>query len=141
MFLQFSRNCRPVRASHPPALAYATLCWTRLNALECPWLACAQVARQQGEYLAGLLKQGLGPHGEVPEGAVPFRYGHKGSLAYIGGDKAVMDVPNLGPIKGLAAGLLWRGFETYSQFSIRNILLVSMDWVRTKIFGRDISRF
>ena len=38
------------------------------------------------------------------------------------------------------AGLLWKGFETYSQISIRNMLLVAGDWVRTKLFGRDISR-
>ena len=39
-----------------------------------------------------------------------------------------------------AAGLLWRGFETYSQISFRNQSLVALDWVRTKLFGRDISR-
>lgn len=38
------------------------------------------------------------------------------------------------------AGLLWKGFETYSQVSLRNIFLVGLDWVRTKLFGRDISR-
>ncbi len=35
---------------------------------------------------------------------------------------------------------MWKGFETYSQISFRNIFLVSLDWIRTKIFGRDISR-
>lgn len=38
------------------------------------------------------------------------------------------------------AGLLWRGFETYSQISFRNQSLVAVDWFRTKLFGRDISR-
>lgn len=38
------------------------------------------------------------------------------------------------------AGVMWKGFETYSQISLRNIFLVSSDWVRTKLFGRDISR-
>jgi NADH:ubiquinone reductase (non-electrogenic) len=38
------------------------------------------------------------------------------------------------------AGLLWKGFETYSQVSLRNVFLVSLDWIRTKLFGRDISR-
>ena len=32
------------------------------------------------------------------------RYGHKGSLAYVGRDKAVMDVPQFGPIFGYSAG-------------------------------------
>ncbi|KAJ9530914.1 hypothetical protein QJQ45_028792, partial [Haematococcus lacustris] len=35
---------------------------------------------------------------------------------------------------------IWKSFETYSQFSFRNQCLVASDWVRTKLFGRDISR-
>lgn len=31
-----------------------------------------------------------------------------------------MDVPNVGPLMGLTAGLVWRGFETWSQISFRN---------------------
>lgn len=30
----------------------------------------------------------------------------------------------------LVAGLLWKGFETYSQISLRNMASVSADWVR-----------
>lgn len=37
-------------------------------------------------------------------------------------------------------GVVWKGFETYSQFSLRNKALVAIDWLRTKVFGRDISR-
>ena len=70
----------------------------------------------------------------------PFRYSHKGSLAYVGQDKAVMDVPLFGPLFGNGAGVMWRGFETISQISLRNAVLVSIDWLRTKAFGRDISR-
>ena len=33
------------------------------------------------------------PGTRMPDGVRPFRYGHKGSLAYVGNDKAVMDVP------------------------------------------------
>ena len=40
----------------------------------------------------------------------------------------------------LATGVMWKGFETYSQISLRNIFLVGSDWVRTKLFGRDISK-
>jgi len=46
----------------------------------------------------------------------------------------------IGPLTGRAAGLMWKSYESISQFSIRNICLVSLDWLRTKIFGRDISR-
>lgn len=101
--------------------------------------ATAQVAKQQGQYLAKLLRAGIAP-GKLPEGVEPFKYSHKGSLAYVGRDRAVMDVPGLGPLTGFFAGLAWKGFETYSQFSFRNVCLVTIDWVRTKLFGRDISR-
>lgn len=70
----------------------------------------------------------------------PFTYCHKGSLAYVGQDKAVMDVPVVGPLFGATAGLAWRSFETVSQISPRNMVLVSLDWLRTRVFGRDISR-
>ncbi|KAK9830323.1 hypothetical protein WJX72_011009 [[Myrmecia] bisecta] len=102
--------------------------------------ATAQVAKQQGEYLAKLMdKTKLEAGKPVHTSQKPFKYGHKGAFAYVGGDKAVMDSP-LGKVTGLGAGVLWRGFETYSQFSFRNVVLVSLDWARTKIFGRDISR-
>ncbi|KAL3146637.1 tubulin alpha 1 [Trebouxia sp. C0010 RCD-2024] len=107
--------------------------------------ATAQVARQEGEYLARLLKQhNPEPHRQGKQALLqpqkPFKYTHLGSLAYVGADKAVMDIPKMGPVTGWTAGLLWRGFETYSQISFRNQSLVAVDWVRTKIFGRDISR-
>ena len=65
---------------------------------------------------------------------------HKGSLAYIGKDAAVADIPGFAIVKGIAAGLIWKSFETISQVSPRNVLLVGADMVRTKVFGRDISR-
>ena len=49
-----------------------------------------QVAQQQGKYMAKLVKGGLLPGMEVPEGVPVFKYSHKGSLAYVGNDKAVM---------------------------------------------------
>lgn len=42
-----------------------------------------QVAKQQGQYLAKLLRAGIAP-GKLPEGVEPFKYSHKGSLAYVG---------------------------------------------------------
>lgn len=44
-----------------------------------------------------------------------FRYFHKGSLAYVGGDQAVMDIPKVGPIFGREAGVMWKGYETFAQ--------------------------
>lgn len=68
-------------------------------------LVLVQVAKQQGEYLAGLLGKGQVRQGrDIPPQAKPFKYAHKGSLAYVGSDKAVMDVPSVGPIFGWGAG-------------------------------------
>jgi NADH:ubiquinone reductase (non-electrogenic) len=107
-------------------------------------LFVGQVAKQQGEYLASLLQKGTltgAPQTTViPDTFQPFKYFHKGSLAYVGSDRAVMDVPKVGPIFGQGAGLLWKSYETFAQISLRNQVLVFNDWVRTKIFGRDISR-
>lgn len=50
------------------------------------------------------------------------------------------DAPIFGSLFGLGIGYLWKGYETYGQISWRNRVLVSMDWLRAKIFGRDISR-
>ncbi|GMH44754.1 hypothetical protein BSKO_12706 [Bryopsis sp. KO-2023] len=103
--------------------------------------ATAQVARQQGEFLADLFSRTkIEPGCEIPEDMETFQYSHKGSLAYVGTDKAVMDLPVIGPLWGFGAGLVWKSFETYSQISSRNQLLVALDWLRTKLFGRDISR-
>jgi hypothetical protein len=101
-----------------------------------------QVARQQGEWLARevFAKHQLTDGAALPEDAPDFVYKHKGALAYVGRDRAVMDVPVVGPLWGVGAGIVWKGFETYSQFSWRNKALVSIDWLRTKVFGRDISR-
>lgn len=46
---------------------------------------------------------------------LPARYFHKGSLAYVGGDQAVMDIPKVGPILGREAGVMWKGYETFAQ--------------------------
>lgn len=75
-----------------------------------------------------------------PATAKEFEYKHKGSTAYIGSDRAVFDLPIVGPLTGLGAGYLWKSYESYAQFSWRNRILVTLDWVRSKLFGRDISR-
>ena len=36
-----------------------------------------------------------------------------------------MDVPLVGPVVGLFAGLAWRGFETFSQISFRCVAVAS----------------
>ena len=56
----------------------------------------AQVASQQGSYLASLFNANrIPPTGgthNLAAIAAPFKYHHSGSFAYIGGDRAVLEV-------------------------------------------------
>ncbi|KAJ8082410.1 NADH:ubiquinone oxidoreductase [Marasmius tenuissimus] len=73
----------------------------------------------------------------------PFHYSHQGSLAYIGSDKAIADLPFAnGNIAtgGVMTFLFWRSAYISTLFSLRNRVLVANDWLMTKIFGRDLSR-
>lgn len=92
----------------------------------------------------------------------PFEYSHQGSLAYIGSEKAVADISWLSG--NLATGgqltyFFWRSAYLSMCFSskskgrrvvlfgqladpvtARNRILVIMDWMKSSIFGRDVSR-
>jgi len=73
----------------------------------------------------------------------PFEYSHQGSLAYIGSDKAVADISWFaGNIAsgGTITYMFWRSAYLSMCFSTRNRILVIMDWVKSKTFGRDVSR-
>ncbi|KAJ0302896.1 hypothetical protein COL5a_011343 [Colletotrichum fioriniae] len=73
----------------------------------------------------------------------PFHYSHQGSLAYIGSEKAVADVAwwngNIAS-GGTMTYFFWRSAYLSMCFSTRNRLLVVNDWLKSKVFGRDISR-
>ncbi|GAA5998691.1 uncharacterized protein JCM10292_007162 [Rhodotorula paludigena] len=73
----------------------------------------------------------------------PFHYSHQGSLAYIGSEKAIADLPvfqgNLAAA-GFATYYFWRSAYISQLFSLRNRVLVGADWCKTKILGRDVSR-
>ncbi|KAI9248977.1 hypothetical protein EDC94DRAFT_624556 [Helicostylum pulchrum] len=125
----------------------------------------AQVAAQQGKYLARLFKQlavrenleielmNASDEEEVAKkerklrkvkDVKPFQYSHQGSLCYIGSDKAVADL-SLGPGGSLASGgvvtfAFWRSVYISSLFSTRNRALVITDWLKKTALGRDISR-
>lgn len=74
----------------------------------------------------------------------PFEYSHQGSLAYIGSDKAVADITwftgsNIA-IGGSVTYLFWRSVYLNMCFSTRNRMLVATDWLKSYVFGRDVSR-
>merc|ERR1711881_559705 len=73
----------------------------------------------------------------------PFEYSHQGSLAYIGSEKAVADISWwLGNIAsgGTLTYVFWRSAYVSMCFSWRNRTLVILDWIKSKMFGCDVSR-
>ncbi|KAI9492562.1 hypothetical protein BDB00DRAFT_430624 [Zychaea mexicana] len=124
----------------------------------------AQVAAQQGKYLARVFAQLASQETLEAEVAAatsedekakkmrklqkakdikPFHYSHQGSLCYIGSDKAIADLP-FGPGNvasgGVATYAFWRSAYISNLFSTRNRTLVITDWLKKTILGRDISR-
>ncbi|CAO3660386.1 unnamed protein product [Rhizopus stolonifer] len=123
----------------------------------------AQVASQQGKYLAyqfkqiytlkaleDQLKKGVEDKEKIEKKLQrvkrpgPFHYSHNGSLCYIGSEKAIADVP-MGPLGNLASGgaatfIFWRSAYLSNLFSFRNRALVLLDWIKTSTLGRDISK-
>ncbi len=97
--------------------------------------ATAQVAQQEGKYLAKTLNRMA--QGKKIE---PFRYKNLGMLAYIGDKRALADLPNVKG-RGFATFLFWRSAYLTRLVSTKNKILVLFDWVKASIFGRDISSF
>lgn len=66
-----------------------------------------------------------------------------GIMSYIGNKKAVMQVDMDLDVNlwGQFAFLLWRSVYITKQVSMRNRVLILFDWLKTRVFGRDISLF
>ena len=78
------------------------------------------------------------------EDASEFSFLNLGLLAYVGGGEALSQVQvgdaRVGAWAGSAAFLLWRSVYIVKQVATRNRVLVTFDWVKTALFGRDITR-
>ncbi|AGO12730.1 AaceriADR262Cp [[Ashbya] aceris (nom. inval.)] len=123
----------------------------------------AQVAHQEGEYLAHVLKKQhkidhlrwqlahaepsqaprIAARLEKAEAAIqPFKYNHQGALAYIGSEKAIADIA-IGESKYHLAGswtfLFWKSSYLVMCLSFRNRILVALDWLKVSFLGRDSS--
>jgi NADH:ubiquinone reductase (non-electrogenic) len=97
--------------------------------------ATSQVAQQQGKYLAKALT--LRARNKPVS---PFQYRHLGMLAYIGSNRALADLENFKG-RGWSTWLFWRSAYLSRIVSLRNKVLVLFDWMKTQVFGRDISQF
>ncbi|EKX34558.1 hypothetical protein GUITHDRAFT_98053 [Guillardia theta CCMP2712] len=83
----------------------------------------------------------------------PFQFLSLGLLAYVGGRSAIaqvevgMDSPHktgtqllrLSKQSGLAGWILWRSVYLTKQVAFRNRVLVLFDWMKSRVFGRDIA--
>ncbi|KAK9842472.1 hypothetical protein WJX81_001619 [Elliptochloris bilobata] len=113
--------------------------------VETPLPALAQVAEQQGKYLAKELnEQGRAHSPRVP--AVAFRYHHLGSMASLGGEKAVLEAPTSAEgktfsLKGFSGWWVWRSAYLTRLGKMRNRIYVMINWTTTLLFGRDMSRW
>eukprot|EP00298_Acanthocystis_sp_HF-20_P007391 c16999_g1_i1.p1 GENE.c16999_g1_i1~~c16999_g1_i1.p1 ORF type:complete len:472 (-),score=194.58 c16999_g1_i1:98-1513(-) len=121
---------------------------------EVPLTPLAKVAQQQGKYLANRFNS-IDPNDLtngvlVPKKNKEFVFFNAGSMAQIGSWKAVIDMSHLGTdnvhakgpvVKGISAFLTWRSAYLGMQVSWANKLLIPMHWLKTLLFGRDISRF
>jgi NADH dehydrogenase len=85
-----------------------------------PLPALAQVAKQQGEYLAKVLSRPA----EHPQ---PFRFNNRGNTAVIGRNAAVFDFGRF-QIKGYFAWIMWAIVHIYLLVGFENRLLVASHW-------------
>ena len=122
-----------------------------------PLPATAQVAGQQGAYVARLLNREYCLECDIPERteftrtwidraqfAKPFQFLSLGLLAYIGRERAMaqLDVGDTSvKLSGTLTYLIWRSVYAVKQVSMRNRILITFDWIKAALFGRDISQF
>ncbi|KAG7368200.1 FAD-dependent pyridine nucleotide-disulfide oxidoreductase [Nitzschia inconspicua] len=125
----------------------------------------AQVAGQQGAFAARMLNRRYDLKQTPPrlddlqdetsllrswlvsrglETAPEFTFLNLGYLAYVGGGEALNQV-KLGDVplfnySGKVAFALWRTVYLAKQAATRNQALIAFDWLRTELFGRDITR-
>jgi NADH dehydrogenase FAD-containing subunit len=99
----------------------------------------AQVARQQGIYLANVF------NGKQGEDEKEFRFFSLGSMAYVGDLKGIYDGTSVGEpgkeirnpkITGVLALLMWRFAYWGRQTSMANKILIPMHWFKSFLFGR-----
>ncbi|CAM6012519.1 unnamed protein product [Sphagnum balticum] len=115
--------------------------------------ATAQVAAQQGEYLANCFNNMASEvHDNIPpEGPIRirgkgrhrfqrFQYRHFGQFAPLGGEKAAYELPGDWVSIGRSTQWLWYSVYASKQVSWRTRTLVMFDWTKKFLFGRDSSK-
>jgi NADH:ubiquinone reductase (H+-translocating) len=89
-----------------------------------PLPGLAAVAKQQGEYVGEIVRRRL-----CNEPAIgPFSYRDRGTLATIGRNSAVADLP-WAKLTGMIAWLLWGAVHIFLLIGFRNRVVVFLNWV------------
>ncbi|MCF3933176.1 NAD(P)/FAD-dependent oxidoreductase [Acuticoccus sp. M5D2P5] len=83
----------------------------------------APAAKQEGHYVAGLIKARLAGEPAPP----PFRYRHAGSLAQIGRRSAIADFGRI-KLRGAIAWWLWGIVHIYFLIGLPSRLRVALNW-------------
>ncbi|PIA19081.1 FAD/NAD(P)-binding domain-containing protein [Coemansia reversa NRRL 1564] len=108
----------------------------------------AQVASQQGKWLAKALNKMAADNAQadtfsrIANSVEPFNYMSNGSLAYIGGERAIAEIPlfrkNIA-VGGPFASVFWKAYCLWELSSLRSSLSVATDWTKRSLFGRTMS--
>ena len=88
-----------------------------------PLPGLAPVAKQQGQYVARLITQGLRGRGEPPD----FVYRDYGTLAIVGRGSAVAQLGDV-HVSGIPALLMWAGAHIFFLIGFRSRVLVAANW-------------
>ena len=89
-----------------------------------PLPGLAQVAKQQGQYLATALKEKI----RSGTSAAPFLFKNRGDVAIIGRHAAVVDF-GWGRLTGTLAWMLWALIHIYLLAGLQHRLLVAVQWL------------
>ncbi|MCB9363553.1 MAG: FAD-dependent oxidoreductase, partial [Flavobacteriales bacterium] len=84
----------------------------------------APVAMQQGQLLAKNIHRKLNN-----ENLVPFKYKHKGSMATIGKNKAVVEIGK-SQFGGFFAWIVWMFVHLISLIGFRNKMIATINWIK-----------
>lgn len=96
-----------------------------------PLPALAQVAKQQGTYLARQMRKQFAGFNDI----APFRFRNRGNTAVIGRNAAIFDFGNW-TLHGRLAWFLWAFIHVYLLINFEKRLLVSIQWV-SRYFTRQ----
>lgn len=110
-----------------------------------PLPALAQVAEQQGKYLAKMLNRRRDSLDWSVDQFPPFVYRSLGAMATVGGTSAIIELQmkkgRLISWAGFTSWIAWRSAYLTRLGTLKARLYVVTNWTLSLLFGRDISRW